>query len=111
MNRNILETLLGKVNVGRMVIIDHWDILDMPGGWLVTCAFIRPDRDTQKVEIGRGRGWWVAADATEEQVIRTAFSAVQMLVTHELLEFFRVGEERVFDPHERHVAHGEIIRN
>lgn len=111
MIRNTLESILKNVNAGRLVVIDHWDIVDMPGGWLVTCAFIRPDRDTQKIEIGKGRGWWVSEDATEEQVIRTAFSAIKMLVDHELLEFFRVGEERIFDPHERSTAHGEIIRS
>ena len=116
MDKYELRKILNSVSVGRMIQIVEWDIRELPNayalgpntdGWLVRCRFWRPDRDTAKMEEGAGRFWHVEDSATKEQVSRTAFSAVRMLIEHELLEFFRVGNERLFDPHERGTAHGE----
>ena len=107
MTRDELCSILKAVHAGRLVEISDWEVIDMPGGWLVTCTFYRPDRDTLEPSIGQGRAWRVGEEFSTAQVVRTAFSAVKMLVDHELLEFFKVGGERVFDPHERSTAHGE----
>lgn len=124
MNTEELKDILAAVNVGRLVNIVRWQIdyaLVGPSvahaaataggewGWIVTCVFVRPDRDTKRIEEGAGRGWYVPRNATPLQVQRTAFSAVKMLVDHELLEFFTVDGERLFDPHDRNTAHGESL--
>lgn len=68
-------------------------------GWLVSVRFTRPDRDSGEMGIGVGRPLFIPADATTRMVLGTAFTAIKLVVEHELLEGFHVGEARVFDPH------------
>lgn len=112
MNTEQVQAILDSIDVGRLVKIVRWSVYrvsDDVSGWLVSCVFERPDRDTKIVEHGAGRNWYIDAGATVEQVQRTAFSAVKMLVEHELLEFFTVAGVRLFDPHETRTAHGEAL--
>ena len=68
-------------------------------GWLIQCSFQRPDTDTGIVDTGYGRKEFVAFDATESAVIKTAWVCVQMTVHHELMESFCYDGARLFDPH------------
>lgn len=106
MNLYDLSDILDSVQVGRMIEIKRWEIVsvidaysDQFMGWLIKCHFVRPDRDTGKREVGTGRYWYVEKSATKEQVCRSVFLAIRMLVEHELLEFTIKGE-RLFNLYE-----------
>lgn len=66
---------------------------------LLRCSFERPDADTGDMDTGKGRGWFIEADATEDSVVKTAWLAMKQIVDHELMEAFTYNSVRVFDPH------------
>lgn len=68
-------------------------------GYLIRTTFKRPDRDSGKVNRGYGRWWMVGTDITLSGVVKTAFAASQLILTHEIMESFKWQGKRVFDPH------------
>lgn len=70
-----------------------------PAGYRLRTTYMRPDRDTKKIEQGWGRWWEVPLGVTESGVVKTAFAAAKMILEHEFMESFKWRGARVFDPH------------
>lgn len=68
-------------------------------GWFVHVEFERPDCDTGKIGIGRGRQEFIAVGTTESGVVKTAWLLVELMVRHELMEAFTYKGSRIFNPH------------
>lgn len=68
-------------------------------GWNIQTTFRRPDTATGEVGTGRGRSWFISKGSTADGIIKTAYLAMQQILTHELMEAFLVDEVRVFNPH------------
>jgi len=82
------------------------EVRDYPvNGWLVRCAFERPDVNGEFDEQGAGYGrpWFIEYGASETGIVFTAWMAIQQIIIHELHESFTVmvnGERvRLLDPH------------
>jgi hypothetical protein len=57
------------------------------------------DADSGQPASQLGRRWHLARDATQSEIVRTAFKAVLTWLEHEAREFFTYQEARVFGPH------------
>ncbi len=68
-------------------------------GWFIRVTFHRPDRVTGEFARGHGRWWVVEYGSTKSAVVKTAFTAMKMIVEHELMEGFMWQGVRIFDPH------------
>jgi hypothetical protein len=68
-------------------------------GWFVQVAFERPDTQTGKIGIGRGRKELVEVGAWESGVVKTCWLLVELVVRHELMEAFHYMGVRIFNPH------------
>lgn len=95
-----LLRLLDSVSVrGQLDWAWGWSAVPCGDGWLVSSCFSRPDRDSGLRGLGIGRPLFVGPRDSTRAVIGTAFTAIKLVVEHELFEGFHVGEERVLDPH------------
>ena len=68
-------------------------------GWLLWAEFERPDVDTGKMGVGRGRDEIIYQGSSESSVVKTAWLVVELLVRHELMEAFQYKEKVIFNPH------------
>lgn len=69
------------------------------GGWHLQVTYNEADIDTGKIEQQYSRKWFVADDATESDVVDTAFACVMRSYDHVVQEHFTYKGKRVFSPH------------
>ena len=54
---------------------------------------------TGKLEKWRGRKWYLSKYMTEDEVVKTIYSAFEACVKHEVMEGFKVDNIILFNPH------------
>lgn len=72
-----------------------------------------PDNDNLHgtVESQRSRKWFLSYHMCENEIIRTAYKAIQGAVEHEMNEQFTYMDVRIFDPHMDYTRLASAIRN
>lgn len=55
--------------------------------------------DTGNNTFWRGRKWYLSEHMTLDEVVKTAYAACKAAVEHEVMEAFRIGGRKVFNPH------------
>jgi hypothetical protein len=85
----------GRSDSGKMSVVYKPELY----GWFLNVAFERPDTETGKIGIGRGRKELVQVGAWESGVVKTCWLLVELVVRHELMEAFRWRGKRIFNPH------------
>lgn len=65
----------------------------------ISVGFSALDTNTNVLEKWNGRQWLIGDHMNDSDIIRTAFLAVKTAETHEMLEFFKLDNKIVFDPH------------
>lgn len=104
-DRETLQKVLQDISFKNTALDFKWRFefvnCDDPNspGWFVNVAFERPDTDTGKIGIGRGRKEFVPVGAWESSVVKTGWLLVELVVRHELMEAFRWRGKRIFNPH------------
>jgi hypothetical protein len=68
-------------------------------GWHLQVTYNEADIDTGKLEQQYSRKWFIADEATESDVVDTAFAAVMRSYDHVVQEHFTYKGKRVFSPH------------
>lgn len=68
-------------------------------GWYLQVTYFEPDVDTGKVELQKSRKWLIELDASETDVVHTAFSAVMRSYDHVVQEHFMYKGKRIYSPH------------
>lgn len=58
-----------------------------------------PDSKTGQPCAWKGRKWYLSEHMTHDEVLKTAWAAVELAVKHELMESFTWMGERLFNPH------------
>ena len=53
----------------------------------------------ERIEIWKSRKWYISPYMTKEEMVKTAFLAVEVAEKHEMMEFFRYKGKILFDPH------------
>lgn len=72
---------------------------DATYGWHLQVTYNEADVDTGKIEQQYSRKWYIADDATESDVVDTAFAAVMRSYDHVVQEHFTYKGKRIFSPH------------
>jgi hypothetical protein len=100
-----LSNVLSDISFRRSIIDFKWKFefsnvsIGQRSGWLLWAQFERPDVETGKIGIGRGRDEIIYQGSTESSVVKTAWLVVELLVRHELMEAFQYKEKVIFNPH------------
>jgi hypothetical protein len=100
-----LETVLDQIKLVNTVLDFDWHFnwkeINVEGriGWFVWVSFKRPDTETNKCGIGRGRDEIIWQGTTTSGVVKTCWLLVELVVRHELMEGFRWQGKRIFNPH------------
>jgi len=68
-------------------------------GWYLQVIYFEPDIDTGQVELQKSRKWVIELDASETDVVHTAFAAVMRSYDHVVQEHFTYKGKRIYSPH------------
>lgn len=61
--------------------------------------YLEPDTYTKKMDIQYTRKWLISPDATDSQIVQTAFKCVLTSAEHRCREAFKYKGVRVYGPH------------
>jgi hypothetical protein len=86
-------SILDRKIIAREVVIGH------PLGWHLQVTYHEADIYTGAIELQKSRKWLIEPDATESDVVETAFSAIMRSYDHVVKEHFLYKGKRVYSPH------------
>jgi hypothetical protein len=69
------------------------------GGWHLQVTYPEADVETGQIEPQYSRKWFIEPDATESDVVATAYAATRRSYKHVVQEHFTYKGHRVFSPH------------
>lgn len=69
------------------------------GAFWLQWRFDATDTETGNLSRQHGRKWRISQHATPDEVVKTAWAAVQMAIQHEAAERFTYKREAIFHPH------------
>jgi len=70
-------------------------------------SYLAPCTNTGKLELWKGRKYYLSDYMTEDEIVKTAYVAFEQAVKHEVMEGFKKNGVIVFNPH---VNHEELIK-
>lgn len=81
----------------------------------IQVTYFAPCTKTGEFKEWRGRKWYLSKFMTEDEVIKTAYTAFEYAVKHEVMEGFKVDNTILFNPHVNYaallsVSHREVRR-
>lgn len=68
-------------------------------GFFIQVQFQDLDHDTGELSLIKGRKWYISKFAIPDEVVKTCWVAVDMVLRHEALECFLVNGIAPFHPH------------
>lgn len=82
----------------------------------IQCYYKAPCTKTAELLTWKGRKWYLSSHMTDDEVIKTAFCAVEAAIKHEIMEGFKVDNIVLFNPHVSfeallQISSKEITRN
>lgn len=63
-----------------------------------------PCTKTGEIQEWRGRKWYLSEHMTDDEIIKTAYTAFEYAVKHEVMEGFKVDNIILFNPHVNYEA-------
>lgn len=95
LTREQLSVIVGKI------AYKNWEfrIQEKGNGFLVQAIWPAPDANTGKIEIQKGRKWYVSPHASEGEIVRTFYKVVEAAEIHELQEHFKYCGQKIYNPH------------
>lgn len=99
--------------VSRITYKPNWMIYlheQSPTVWLLWCILETRDSVRGDLTSLESRTWYVDDTFTEDDLIETAFLAIQEMENHEMREFFKVDGYPVYNPHIPIYARIQAIR-
>lgn len=70
----------------------------------IQAVYDAPCTKTGEVKEWRGRKWYLSEYMTDDEIIKTAYSAFEYAVKHEVMEGFKVDNIILFNPHVNYEA-------
>lgn len=91
--------------IAAQIAFRDWELRTgfMGDGFFLQWRFLEADNTNAAdptPQLQGCRKWYVSAHATESEVINTAYAAVQMAMSHEVMEQFTVGGKVLYNPHQ-----------
>lgn len=107
MKNNILERTkalthrmdLTCLGVDFYIIVERDMINPENGRVFIQLSYESPCSKTNKKEIWKGRKWYLSEYMTDDEIVKTVYSAFEMAVKHEILEGFQMDGKILFNPH------------
>ncbi len=65
----------------------------------IQIEYIAPCTKTKEIQSWRGRKWYLSSYMTDDEVIKTCYTAFESAVKHEVMEGFKVDNIILFNPH------------
>lgn len=72
---------------------------ELGDGFYIQVSFPESDTETGKDVICKGRKWYVSSWATQEEIVKTCWLAVEIATRHEAMEAFTYAGLSIFHPH------------
>jgi hypothetical protein len=94
-----METILSNIQIFDRKFEIQPLIINAELGWAIQVTYTEPDIDTGKLELQKSRRWVIEPNATESDVVHTAFAAVMRSYDHVVQEHFMYKGKRVYSPH------------
>ena len=105
-HENRLKETLEKVDVGGLWLKVWWNYPRVFGeygvglsGWVLSLTYEEVDIETGIIEKQTTRGWFVAFDASPNEILRTVRKLLLGSMEHRVDEHFLFEGKRVYDPH------------
>lgn len=81
----------------------------------IQASYLAPCTKTNSLERWAGRKWYLSPYMTADEIVKTAYCAVEYAVKHEIMEGFKVDGKILFNPHVYfeqllNISHLEITR-
>lgn len=112
-------TCLGKTFT-FIIAYDQAYMLSGSGNYKTGRVFIQLSYDAPctkgtEREQWKGRKWYLSAHMTDDEIIKTAYSAFEACIKHEIMEGFTVDNVVLFNPHVNFeellkISHKEVTR-
>jgi len=85
------------------------------GRIFIQITYVAPCAKTGKDNEWHGRKWYLSDHMTDDEIVKTAFTAFKMAVEHEVMESFKFAGVTVFNPHVNYqelisISHKEVAR-
>ena len=98
-----ISFLPSSIEVGNNWDIKSTRILDDSGvvlekGYSIRTTYLRPEINGNEVERGYGRWMYVSENSSIDNLVKTAWLCVDILIKHELMESFLYNQHKIFDP-------------
>jgi hypothetical protein len=86
------------------------------GRIFIQIIFNAPCTKSGEIEEWHGRKWYLSEHMTDDEVVKTAYSAFKACVEHEVMECFKVDGVILFNPHINFeellkISHNEVRRD
>ncbi len=75
-------------------------VLTKGDGFLLQVRFMAPDSITGEPALQSCRKWYISSFATKNEVVGTAYKAIETAVIHEAREEFKYRGRAIFNPHQ-----------
>ena len=69
------------------------------GRIFIQIVYDAPCTKTGEMKEWRGRKWYLSKHMTNDEIVKTAYTAFQSCITHEVMEGFKVDGIVLFNPH------------
>ena len=103
---DMLKATLDKIDLGGLWLRTRWNYPRVHGdygvglsGWVLSLTYHEADIETKRVEPQTTRGWFVAWDASPNEILRTVRKLLLGSMEHRVDEHFLFNGKRVYDPH------------
>jgi hypothetical protein len=94
-----LQKILANIKIFDRRIVAQEVVIGHPLGWHLQVQYEEADIYTGKVELQKSRKWLIEQEATESEIVHTAFAAVMRSYDHVVQEHFTYKGKRVYSPH------------
>ena len=95
MTREELEVIVSKIQFRDW----KFRIGDLGDGWFLQATFKDYDHDSHELALIKGRKWYISFFAIPDEVVKTAWIAVELALRHEAMEQFMYDGYAPFHPH------------
>ena len=101
-----VEALLTQISIGmlgtKFLFIlgeDHLYKVDGVGRVFLQISYFAKCNKTDELQNWKGRKWYLSEFMTDDEIVKTAYTAYEMAIRHEMMETFKFNGIPLFNPH------------
>lgn len=110
MNEALIKNIIDDIDCHVFGNLCSWKVQPKGDGFLLQLQVLMRDNFCNSVNWQSGRKYYISSHAIKEEVIGTAWTAVQAFVQHEIRETFSYKGVNVFGPHLNYDKLAEFVK-